>query len=559
MTREEFIAEHPLIATLERNGVKLIGNGNKRTAKCPFHEDGSPSFSVDVDKGLWHCHAGCGGGSVIDLIARFEGKNPKDLLKEPSKWAALRPAAPPASPSKPRDPNAPKPTIDKIYPYQNEFGQEVYQAIRLKPKSFRQRHPDGKGGWVWNMDDVDRVLYRLPEVLKAQVVAIAEGEKDAETLTALGYCGTCNVGGAGKWLDGYTNSLKGKDVLIFGDNDKAGQDHVKLVFDSIAGLVKSVRIIKIPSTFKDITEYVESFVDIKEASVVIADLVSQAHPFLQGVAMPLFTMAEIEARYIRYAEGATTESVNLSKWLPSFSGHVRALVPGELVLIVGDTGTGKTGLLQGIALSALPLPTLMFEIELPAELLFERFIAAKTKLRAREVESTYASGDYLGETALNTYFKNLFICDEANLSTEKLEAMILRSELKIGQRPKLVLVDYVQLLKGEGESRYDRASNVAEAMKRIAKTTGTVIVITSQRGRPKDGGDPEVTLHCAKETGSLENSAGLVLGVWRDPEDKGLLHMQVLKNTKGTAGLHIECNFNGENMTITERPRSYRQ
>lgn len=554
MTREEFIADRPLLLELEHRGVKLIGSGNKRTAKCPFHEDGSPSFSVDLAQGLWHCHAGCGGGSVIDLVARFDGTTAKDLLRQPSKWKP--PIEAPRQPARQSDPNAPRPTIDKIYSYQNELGEEVYQAIRLNPKSFRQRHSDGKGGWLWSMEGVNRVLYRLPEVLKAQTVAIAEGEKDVATLVSIGLCATCNVGGAGKWLDGYTESLKGKDVLIFGDNDKAGQDHVKLVFDSIAGHAKSVKIIKVPPTFKDVTEYVESFTELKEAAAVIAELINEAHPFIQGVSLPLFTMAELEARYIRYATMSATESLNLGRWLPSFTGHVRALMPGEVVLIVGDTGTGKTGLLQSIALSAIPLPTLMFEIELPAELLFERFVAAKTKMRSREVESTYADGDHLGGKALSHYFRNLFICDDANLTTEKLEAMILRSELKIGQRPKVVLVDYVQLLKGEGESRYDRASNVAESIKRIAKATGTVIVIASQRGRPKEG-EYEVTLHSAKESGSLENSSGLVLGVWRDKDDKGLLHIKVLKNTKGTGGLTIECNFNGENMSITERPKTY--
>ena len=63
------------------------------------------------------------------------------------------------------------------------------------------------------MEGVERVLYNLPAVTKSQEGWICEGEKDADNLTALGYVATCNVGGAGKWLDGYTESLKGKDVV----------------------------------------------------------------------------------------------------------------------------------------------------------------------------------------------------------------------------------------------------------------------------------------------------------------------------------------------------------
>ncbi len=551
MTREDFISDHPLQRELEDRGVKLTGGGAQKTARCPFHEDKSASFSVNVEKGIWHCHAGCGGGSVIDLVARFEGKRPGDLLKAPSPFETMRRPDPPKAAVAPK-PEGPRPTIEKIYSYRNAFGDEVFQAVRLQPKSFRQRHTDGKGGWVWSMEGIDRVLYRLPEVLGATTVAICEGEKDVETLVGFGYCATCNVGGAGKWLDGYTDSVKGKDVLIFGDNDKAGQDHVKLVFDSIAGKTKSVKIIKVPAAFKDVTEYVESFVERTEAASVIAGLVDAAHPFYQGVSMPLYTMAELEPRYIAHAKAAAGETVNLAKWLPSFTGHVRPLVPGEVVLFVGDTGTGKTGVLQSIAAAVSPLPTLLFEIELPAELLFERFIAANRGFRARDVETAYADGDTIGAGPLAKHFPNLFICDDANMTTTQLEEMILRSELKIGQRPKVVLIDYVQLLKSSGESRYDRASNAAESIKRIAKTTRTVIVMASQRGRPKEG-DFEVSLHSAKESGSLENSSGLVIGLWRDPEDNTLLHLKVLKNTKGKGGLHIPCNFDGETMRITER------
>lgn len=553
MTRDEFIADRPLLQEMESRGIKLIGSGKKRTAKCCFHEDKSPSLSVDLEQGVWFCHAGCGGGSVIDFIAKIEGKSPSDVLRSAGpRWPAVSVQSRPAPAV--ADKTATKHTIDRVYPYRNELGDEVYQAVRLNPKSFRQRHADGKGGWVWSMEGVERVLYRLPEVLKAPVVALAEGEKDAETLTTLGFCGSCNVGGAGKWLDGYTEALAGKDVLIFGDNDNAGQDHVKLVFDSIAGRARTVKIVKIPTPFKDVTEYVESFTEQKEAQTVIAGLVTEAHPFVQGVAMPLLTMAELEPRYIRYAQNAEAQALNLRNWLPSFAGHVRPLLPGEVVLIIGDTGTGKTAILQSIALAALPLPTLLFEVELPGELVFERFVAAKNKFRARDVESAYASGDTVGIDALNYHFRNLFVCDDANLTADKLEQVILRSELKIGQRPKVVLLDYVQLIKGAGESRYDRASNVAESIKRTAKATGTVIIMASQRNRPKEC-DIEVTLHDAKESGSLENSSGLVLGVWRDADDKTLLHLKVLKNTKGTGGLHIQCNFNGETMVITERAR----
>ena len=54
----------------------------KKACKCPFHEDRSPSFSVFDDGKRWKCHAGCGGGSVVDFLAKAKGLSDKDACKE---------------------------------------------------------------------------------------------------------------------------------------------------------------------------------------------------------------------------------------------------------------------------------------------------------------------------------------------------------------------------------------------------------------------------------------------------------------------------------------------
>jgi hypothetical protein len=54
------------------------------------------------------------------------------------------------------------------YDYRDEAGTLLYQVLRYdKPKSFRQRRPDGAVGWRWDVKDARRVLYRLPELLSA--------------------------------------------------------------------------------------------------------------------------------------------------------------------------------------------------------------------------------------------------------------------------------------------------------------------------------------------------------------------------------------------------------
>lgn len=558
MSRDEFISQNPIAVMLAQRGINVIGEGVQRTAKCPFHEDRTASLSVNVTTGLWHCHAGCGGGSVIDLMAKFDGTTAIEILKQSGVNGNGHHHAPVKKESA-VDGGLKFETVCS-YSYVDGLDNLIYQVVRQHAackdkecgyvKTFRQRRPVS-GGWAWDMEGVERVLYRLPEVLRSKQVWICEGEKDADTLFKMGFCATCNVGGAGKWLEGYTESLAKKHVVICGDNDEPGQKHVKTVFDSIAGKVNTLRVVKVPDTFKDVSDYAASFSDTELARKALLDLHQMAIPFVKGVGLPIFKVSELEPLYQRHVLRMSESAYEISKWLPGFRA-IRSLVPGELVLLLGATGIGKTAALSNIAVSAFPLPTLFFEMELPPELMYERLIALKTKMSCREVENAYRGGELIGEESVDQKLSHLHICTEARHSVADLEHLIIKSELKIGQRPKLVLVDYVGLIRGTGKSRYERVSQVAEDMKVLAKATQTIVIVASQVAR-RDGDDPVIGLSDGKDSGSLENSSGLVLGMWRTAEDTAVV--KVLKSTKGGAGIEITCNYNVNTLAITERSR----
>lgn len=138
------------------------------------------------------------------------------------------------------------------YDYCSKDGTLLFQVERLEPKSFRQRRPDGNGGWIYNLNGVERVLYHLPELLRAgpdRPVYIPEGEKDVETLRELGFVATCNPGGAGKWsllARGMNENLRGREVIILPDNDVPGHEHAEQVAGALHGVAGNVRILKLP-------------------------------------------------------------------------------------------------------------------------------------------------------------------------------------------------------------------------------------------------------------------------------------------------------------------------
>lgn len=119
----------------------------------------------------------------------------------------------------------------------------------MEPKDFRQRRPDGNGGWIKNLKGVERVLYHLPSLLAAdpsQPIFIVEGEKDVDRLTGLGLTATCNSGGAGKWRDEYSDALRNRNVVIFPDNDDAGREHAVAVACSLLGIAASIKVVAPP-------------------------------------------------------------------------------------------------------------------------------------------------------------------------------------------------------------------------------------------------------------------------------------------------------------------------
>lgn len=211
--------------------VKWNGNGSGQ-ATCPFHNDTHPSLSVNHVTGKFNCF-GCGKmGSIFDYyMERYSVDFPT------AKEALAKEAGLTAEPQR---------KMVAVYDYTDEAGALLFQTMRYEPKDFKQRQPDGEGNWIWNLKGVRLVPYNLPEVLKAERVIIAEGEKDVDTLRGLGLVASCNPMGAGKWKPEYNEHFRGKRVVIIPDNDEAGRGHAQQIAGALQGIAESVRIVDLP-------------------------------------------------------------------------------------------------------------------------------------------------------------------------------------------------------------------------------------------------------------------------------------------------------------------------
>ena len=139
----------------------------------------------------------------------------------------------------------PKGRVVATYDYTDADGKLLYQVLRYEPKDFRQKRPDGNGGWIWKLDE-RRVLYRWPELLKYPdgTIFICEGEKDADRVAGLGHCATTVA--ASKWTDECIKALAGRDVVILEDNDDAGRKKALAAANALHSTVASIRIVALP-------------------------------------------------------------------------------------------------------------------------------------------------------------------------------------------------------------------------------------------------------------------------------------------------------------------------
>jgi putative DNA primase/helicase len=221
---------------------RLLGppNADQSSAgQLRFGSNGSVAVEIGGKEiGTWYDHEHKRGGGVIHLIEQIGGIPKGEVADWLKRELGIEIAKPKLTFGE---------RIERIYDYRDAAGTLTSQVVRLRsPKKFVQRRPDGKGGWIWKVDGVDRVLYRLPELLAAEPllpVWLVEGEKDADRLAGLGCIATTSPEGAGKWQSSFNEPLRGRHVVLLPDNDPAGREHMESIATNLKPIAESVRVL----------------------------------------------------------------------------------------------------------------------------------------------------------------------------------------------------------------------------------------------------------------------------------------------------------------------------
>jgi putative DNA primase/helicase len=316
----------PLRRSHERSGEVFFN--------CFIHDDKRASLRINPKKDCWKCDP-CGiGGNAWELMAARAGCDPRDKHSVLA-WRDAHGFGHGNGNSNGKGRPSSKLKIVAVYDYHDHAGNVVHQTVRLEPKTFRQRRPDGNGGWIWSLEGIATLPYRLPELLASDPTAetfIVEGEKDVDAIRERGGIATCNPMGAGNWADSYSIYLTGRRCVVLPDNDEPGRRHAHRVASS---LVKheaaSVKILTLPDLPQrgDVSDWFDSgktFEQLRGFARVAPEFKpspeSDNPEGLQSWAL-VERMSDLKMTSIEWL------------WEARFA-------LGKLSLIIGDPGLGKT-------------------------------------------------------------------------------------------------------------------------------------------------------------------------------------------------------------------------
>lgn len=536
--------------------VELRKAGKEYEACCPFHNEATPSFKVNPEAQLYKCFGCQKGGDVFTFLVEQEGISFSDAVSRAAELGGLKlpggePQAHVARPvaRKPRN-SEPSGKIVAVYPYADEQGELLYEVCRLEPKSFRQRRPDGCGGYTWDMEGVRRVLYRLPEVLAADTVYLVEGEKDVHTLELQGVVATTNSGGASqKWQAEWTAALTGKTVIVIPDNDEPGRKRADAIVKELTDKADVVKVV-LPDG-KDVTEYLERGHSFDEIQALIAESRRNARrDFLER--RGLLDPSEI----IESADGGlsvfldpSSRAVALDTGFARLQKMTLGMHPGELWILAARPSAGKTAFAMDIAANVAcnGKSVAVFELEMSAASLLARIICNRARVDTLKYRMGALDAEERSRVQHAFYALTgmpLFIDDGAAASLKSVHEKLLALRARRGLD--LVIIDYLQLMGADRrENRNQEVSVLSRGLKLMARELRVPFLVLSQLSRATETrqGDHKPQLSDLRDSGSIEQDADLVAFIYREElykpdhlELKGLADLLVAKQRNGPTG-----------------------
>ncbi|MCB9637821.1 MAG: replicative DNA helicase [Myxococcales bacterium] len=226
------------------------------------------------------------------------------------------------------------------------------------------------------------------------------------------------------------------------------------------------------------------------------------------------------------------------------------LQPSDLVILAGRPSMGKTSLAMNMVANAAVMhgvPVVVFSLEMSKEQLVMRLLCSQGRVDASRLRTgNMKDGDIprLMQAATDLAKSKIFIDDGANSSLLEMRSKCRRLKMEHGLG--MIMIDYLQLMKGDGkggDSREREISDISRGLKALAKELHVPILALSQLNRSLERRpDKRPMPSDLRESGAIEQDADMIVFVYRDEvynpetEDRGVAEIIIGKQRNGPIG-----------------------
>jgi len=228
------------------------------------------------------------------------------------------------------------------------------------------------------------------------------------------------------------------------------------------------------------------------------------------------------------------------------------MMPGDLVIIGARPSMGKTSFALEIARHTaleLGLPVGIFELEMRKEQLIRRLACMESEVDGNKVKFYAIEKGSRDEKKLFTALQRIknskiLIDDTSGITVAELMTKARKMKRQYPDMP-LIIVDYLQLMSGSGNSRREIVEENTRRLKELAKDLDVTMLVLSQLSRAPEGRsseDKRPVLSDLRETGAIEQDADMVAFLYRedyydeDTENKGVAELIIRKQRDGELG-----------------------
>ncbi len=230
---------------------------------------------------------------------------------------------------------------------------------------------------------------------------------------------------------------------------------------------------------------------------------------------------------------------------------------GDLIVVGGRPSMGKTAFTLNVAQHVaveMREPVAIFSLEMSKEQLAFRMLCSEAKVNSSNIRKGIVKKEdwhKLTSAASNLTSAPIFIDDSSSITALELRAKARRLKMEHGLS--LIIVDYLQLMKGKGsfERREQEISEISRSLKALSKEVNVPVMAVSQLNRSvEQRKPPKPILADLRESGAIEQDADVILFLYRDevynkddPSNKGQAEVNIAKQRNGPSGETVKLTF----------------